>query len=211
MVRTLIDNGEARQANYKSGLGTIVGSIIAGMLMTRGFVAAEAAYLERNPTAAPPSKNKKDLPDDFPIESARLFHLPWITVLFVLATAMYGFTVLQPSQVSITAKPGWIAVPLLLQFLIAATSNAVFAINTTLVADLCPGKGASATAVNNLIRCSMGALGVALGDLMLRSFGPAATFLGLGVVTVGMSVLLYIELLYGMEWRRARRYTMHLN
>ncbi|OAA40162.1 Major facilitator superfamily transporter [Beauveria brongniartii RCEF 3172] len=142
-----------------NGLGTIIGSVIAGKLMTREFWAAERAYLERHPTAAPPSKNKKDLPEDFPIEHARLRHVPWITVLFTLATAAYGFTVLQPSRLSLVSKPGWIVVPLALQFVIAATSNAIFAINTTLVADLCPGSGASSTAINNPVRCGMAALG----------------------------------------------------
>ncbi|ATY60033.1 Major facilitator superfamily transporter [Cordyceps militaris] len=188
-----------------NGLGTIVGSVIAGKLMTRGFLAAEAAYLERNPDAKPPSKNKKDLPGDFPIEHARLRHAPWMTLLFILSTMAYGFTVLLPSQLSAVSSPGWITVPLLLQFLIAATSNAIFAINTTLVADLCPGKGASSTAVNNLMRCGMGALGVAFGDVMLRTFGPGATFLGLGILTAGMSVFLVVEMRCGMGWRRARR------
>lgn len=173
--------------------------------MTREFLVAERAYLERHPTAAPPSKNKKDIPVDFPIEHARLRHAPWITALFSLATAAYGFTVLQPSQLSLVSKPGWITVPLVLQFVIAATSNAVFAINTTLVSDLCPGKGASSTAINNLVRCGMAALGVAAGDLLLRTFGPAATFLGLAILTAGMGVLLCLELMYGMQWRKARR------
>lgn len=170
--------------------------------MTREFLAAERAYLTRHPTAAPPSKNKKDLPVDFPIEHARLRHAPWITVLFTLATAAYGFTVLQPSQLSLVSKPGWITVPLVLQFVIAATSNAVFAINTTLVSDLCPGNGASSTAINNLVRCGMAAVGVAAGDLLLRTFGPAATFLGLAILTAGMGVLLFLELMYGMQWRK---------
>ncbi|OAA74242.1 Major facilitator superfamily transporter [Cordyceps fumosorosea ARSEF 2679] len=185
-----------------NGLGTIVGSVVAGKLMTREFLAAETSYLARFPSARPPSKNKKDLPVDFPLEHARLRHTPWITLLFVLCTTAYGFTVL---RLPVTSAPGWIAVPLLLQFVIAATSNAVFAINTTLVSDLSPGKGASSTAVNNLVRCGMAALGVAFGDVMIQDFGPAATFLGLGVLTAGMSVFLAAEFVYGMRWRRERR------
>ncbi|KAM3505616.1 hypothetical protein MY10362_002828 [Beauveria mimosiformis] len=184
-----------------NGLGTIVGSVVAGKLMTREFLAAEASYLLRFPSARPPSKNKKDLPVDFPLEHARLRHTPWITLLFVLCTTAYGFTVL---RLPVTSAPGWIAVPLVLQFVIAATSNAVFAINTTLVSDLSPGKGASSTAVNNLVRCGMAALGVAFGDVMMQDFGPAAAFLGLGVLTAGMSVFLAAEFVYGMRWRRER-------
>ncbi|KID62568.1 Major facilitator superfamily transporter, partial [Metarhizium hybridum] len=187
-----------------NGLGTIVGSAIAGKLMTREFVRSERIYLQRYPSATPPSKNKKDLPPNFPIEHARLRHAPWISALFIVATALYGFTVLPAAQLSIVARPGWIAVPLALQFLIAATSNAVFAINTTLVADLCPGMGASATAINNLVRCGMGAVGVGLVDSMLGALGAAATFLGLGILTVGIGVLLYIEWIWGMQWRSER-------
>jgi hypothetical protein len=161
--------------------------------------------LEKKPFAVPPSKNTKDFPLDFPIEHARLRHAPWISILFIAATALYGFTVLPASQLSLVAAPGWIAVPLVLQFFIAATSNAIFAINTTLVADLCPGMGASATAINNLVRCGMGALGVGLIDLMLGAFGAAATFLGLGILTAAMGVLLFVEWTWGMQWRNERR------
>lgn len=172
--------------------------------MTREFVRSERIYLQRYPSATPPSRNKKDLPPNFPIEHARLRHAPWISALFIVATALYGFTVLPAAQLSIVARPGWIAVPLALQFLIAATSNAVFAINTTLVADLCPGMGASATAINNLVRCGMGAVGVGLVDSMLGTLGAAATFLGLGILTVGIGVLLYVEWIWGMQWRNER-------
>jgi hypothetical protein len=103
----------------------------------------------------------RSLPADFPLEKARLKHIPWLTTLFIISTTAYGFSL---ESIRLTELPGWITVPLILQFLIAATSNAVFAVNQTLVSDLCPDKGASSTAVNNLVRCSMGAVGVALID-----------------------------------------------
>lgn len=131
--------------------------------------------------------------------------MPWITLLFVVSTAIYGFTVLpvdlMPPQ---AANPAWIALPLFLQFLIAATSNAVFAINTTLVSDLCPGKGASSTAINNLVRCSMGAVGVGVIDPMLAFVGRAGTFVALGLLVLSMSVLNAVEWYWGMQWRQER-------
>lgn len=131
--------------------------------------------------------------------------MPWITLLFVVSTAIYGFTVLpvdlMPPQ---AANPAWIALPLFLQFLIAATSNAVFAINTTLVSDLCPGKGASSTAINNLVRCSMGAVGVGVIDPMLALVGRAGTFVALGLLVLSMSVLNAVEWYWGMQWRQER-------
>lgn len=117
--------------------------------MTRDFLAAQNAYLASHPGAKITSKS---LPADFPIEHSRLRHIPWITIVLVASVGFYGFTLLPAAQLgTMASSPGWIVLPLALQFLIAATSNAVFAINTTLVSDLCPGRGASATAVNNLV------------------------------------------------------------
>ncbi|KAL1878186.1 hypothetical protein Daus18300_002103 [Diaporthe australafricana] len=188
-----------------NGLGTIVGSSIAGKLMIRDFLRYEQQFLETHPGAAAPSKSKKAFAPDFPIEHARLGYIPWISLIFVISTAIFGFTVLPtnllPSQAT---SPAWIAIPLLLQFLIAATSNAVFAINTTLVSDLCPGKGASSTAINNLVRCSMAAVGVALVDPMIAAIGPAWTFVALALLVLCMSALHTTVWFFGMQWRQER-------
>ncbi|KAL2272419.1 hypothetical protein FJTKL_06586 [Diaporthe vaccinii] len=188
-----------------NGAGTIVGSSIAGKLMTREFVRYEERFLETHPGALAPSKSRKAFAPDFPIEHARLRYMPWITLIFVGSTAIYGFTVLPadllPPQ---AADPAWIVLPLFLQFLIAATSNAVFAINTTLVSDLCPGKGASSTAINNLVRCSMAAVGVGMIESMLALVGRAGTFIALALLVLSMSAILAMEWYWGMQWRQER-------
>lgn len=144
---------------------------------------------------------KKNLPDDFPIEHARLRNIWWIVTLFILSTSIYGWTLAFPT---FTAKPGSLFVPLLFQFLIAATSNAVFAVNQTLVSDLCPGRGASSTAINNLVRCTLGAVGVAFIEKMIASLGVGPSFLGLGLIMVACVPFLVAEWYWGMEWRAAR-------
>ncbi|KAJ6440943.1 dihydrolipoamide dehydrogenase precursor [Purpureocillium lavendulum] len=160
-----------------NGFGTILGPVLAGKVMTHDFQTFEKAYLPENPSAAPPSESKACLPLDFPIEHARLRHVPCVLAVFALATGAYGFTVLPAEHLPLVLKPGWIAVPLILQFIIATTSSAIFAMIATLVTDLCPGQGASSTAVNNLVRCSMGALGSATVDLMIEALGTSMTFL----------------------------------
>lgn len=192
-----------------SGLGTIAGSSVAGALLTRDFQHYESIFLAANPGAPAPSTSKKSLPAGFAVEHARLRQMPWIVALFALATGAYGFTVLSPPELqpflgAAAASPAWIAVPLALQFLVAATSNAVFAINTTLVADLYPGQGASATAVNNLVRCSMAAGGVALMDVLLEKVGPGVVFLFLALLVLGSSALVAVEWRFGMGWRAKR-------
>jgi hypothetical protein len=196
-IPSLLISDKTRDA----GVGTIVGSAIIGKLMTRDFKRAEEAYRVRHRLPVDYKIPAKEMPMDFNIERARLRHLPWITLLFIVSVGLYGFTV-EPTPVVL--KPGWIAVPLLLQFLIAAASNAVFAMNQTIISDLCPGKGASATAINNLVRCELGAVGVGVSQTLVDMFGPGPTFLGLALFTVACIPMAVINWIYGMRWRATR-------
>ncbi|KAI8631142.1 MFS general substrate transporter [Xylariaceae sp. FL1651] len=184
-----------------NGAGTIIGSAIIGKLMTLDFKRTEEAYKTKKGFPMEYRIPAKDLPIDFSIERARLRHLPWITALFIVSVGLYGFTI----EVSpLISDSGWIAVPLLLQFLIAATSNAVFAMNQTIISDLCPGKGASATAINNLVRCELGAVGVGVAQVMVDRFGPAWTFLGLALFSVACTPIAVITWIHGPRWRATR-------
>jgi multidrug resistance protein len=173
-----------------TGLGTIAGSTIIGILMNRSYKEIEAEYLTQHNVSTDQGSSKGSLPADFPIAKARLKHIPWITALFIISTIAYGISL---GSKSLTQLPGWIAVPLILQFLIAATSNAVFAVSQTLVLDLCPGKGASSSAINNLLRCLMGAVGVAFIDKMITDVGVVLAFTGLGLITITLCPLLIIQ------------------
>lgn len=169
--------------------------------MNRDYALAEKRYKNSHGLPEGYKLPNKSLPDDFPIEHARLRNLWWIVGLFITSTSTYGWTL---SFKSFTSRPGSIALPLFLQFVIAATSNAVFAVNQTLVSDLCPGRGASSTAINNLVRCTLGALGVAFVENMIAALGVGPSFLGLGLITVACIPLLVLEWFYGMEWRMQR-------
>lgn len=166
--------------------------------MTKDYLATELAYkTAHNMTVA---LSPKSLPQDFPIEYTRLRRLPLFTAVFILSTAPYGISLGTP----LTSLPGWIAVPLTLQFLIAATSNAIFSLNQTLISDLCPGKGASASAMNNLVRCTLGAIGVAFIERMIAVVGPGATFLGLSFVIIAVGPLAVVHWFWGAQWRVER-------
>jgi hypothetical protein len=169
--------------------------------MTRDFRATEAAYKAARNMPGTSKISAKKVPNDFPIEKARLKNLPWVSAVFIGSTAAYGFSLASPQ---LTSLPGWIAIPLILQFLIAAASNAIFALNQTLVSDLCPGRGASSTAINNLVRCGVGAIGVALIEGMLVILGPGPTFLGLALITVIFSPLSTVNWYWGVELRSRR-------
>jgi hypothetical protein len=86
-----------------------------------------------------------------------------------------------------------IAIPLVLQFSIAYSATAVLALNSALVVDLYPGASVSATAVNNLMRCSVGGAGVAVVQLIIDAIGARPTFLLFALIMALLSPLLVLE------------------
>jgi hypothetical protein len=118
----------------------------------------------------------------------------WIILVFIATTALYGFS-LSLNRVALSP---------LLQFFISYTATAVFSFNSVLVIDLYPGDSASATAVNNLMRCSVGAVSVAAIQLIIDSIRADFAFLTLAVLTAALPPLLLLEWFYGEGWRRAR-------
>lgn len=177
-----------------NGAGCVIGSFLTGFLMDHDYRVIESQYRASRGISKDIEIKKKDLVD-FPIELSRLRNVWWIVVIFTAATAAYGFS-LNLNQ---------IVIPLILQFFIASTATAVFSLNSALVIDLYPGASASATAVNNLVRCSVGAVGVAVVQLIIDKVGAGVAFLAFAVVTAGASPLLVLERYYGEGWRWARR------
>ncbi|KAK7955975.1 Itaconate transport protein, partial [Apiospora aurea] len=201
-----LDELEIGLAFLPNGVGTIVGSSIVGYLMTKDFRTAEVAYNVAHGIPEDQKLPAKKMPVDFPIERTRLRHLPWIAGLFVLSTAGYGLSLLTDADPDPNTPLDWrIVIPLIMQFLVAATSNAVFAANQSLVSDLCPGQGAGSTAINNLVRCSLGALGVAVVEMMVSGFGPVVTYVSLAIfVLVVATPFAVVNWIYGPGWRMAR-------
>ncbi|KAE8382082.1 major facilitator superfamily domain-containing protein [Aspergillus bertholletiae] len=175
-----------------NGFGCISGSYLVGYLMDYNHKLTEREYCKQHGYPSGTRVNLKSHPD-FPIEVARMRHIWWIVGLFILATAVYG--------VSLQTH---IAVPIILQFIIALCSTGIFTINSALVIDLYPGASASATAVNNLIRCLVGAAGVAAVQPILDVLTAEYTFPLLAGITLAMTPLLWIEGRFGASWRRER-------
>jgi MFS family permease len=161
--------------------------------MDQDYKTVEREYrLEKNIPAEIKLK-KKELAD-FPTEKSRMRSIWRIVLLFVITTALYGFSL----------SLNIIALPLILQFFIAYAATAVFSLNSALIIDLYPGASASATAVNNLMRCSVGAAGVAIVQIVIESLGVGLTFLLFAGLTGLASPLLAVEWTYGQRWRGER-------
>lgn len=176
-----------------NGLGCVLGSTLTGYLMDHDYKRTETEYRKEKGIADDFKLNNKTLVD-FPIERSRLRSTWWIVLVFIATTALYGFS-LSLNQITLS---------LLLQFFIAYTATALFSFNSALVIDLYPGASASATAVNNLMRCSVGAVGVAVIQIIIDGVGAGFAFLALAGLTAALSPLLLVEWIYGQGWRNAR-------
>ncbi|ESZ94697.1 hypothetical protein SBOR_4948 [Sclerotinia borealis F-4128] len=176
-----------------NGFGCISGSYLTGYLMDYDYNVVESRYRQQhNIPADVPIKAGELL--DFPIEVARMRNIWWIVLIFVITTALYGYSL----NLEI------MALPLVLQFFIAYTATAVFSLNSALIIDLYPGKSASATAVNNLIRCLLGAAGVAVVQLIIDVLGSGVTFIMFAGITLAFSPLLMVEWYHGGRWKMER-------
>ncbi|KAI9728848.1 MAG: hypothetical protein M1834_007235 [Cirrosporium novae-zelandiae] len=178
-----------------NGIGCVVGSTIAGRIMDIDFKHAADSYRADHGLLASHPLPKHQLPRDFPLERARLAQLPTMVSFFIFGVLVYGWS-LNPNTT--------LALPLIAQFVIGFSSTAVLNLNNTLTIDLYPGKGAGATAVNNLARCSFGAVGVALTEVALAKIGPGTLFLILACVVVAATPLAWAEWVYGTKWRADR-------
>ncbi|CAP59687.1 uncharacterized protein PODANS_1_630 [Podospora anserina S mat+] len=182
-----------------NGAACVSGSYFAGKILDRDYRHVESAYRVSNGIPLETPLNRKHL-SDLPLSRARLRSSWYLIVLFVFAVAGYGFSLSSPLLAS---RPG-IALPLVLQFVIAITATAIFTQNSALMVDLYPGASATATAVNNLVRCSLGAVGVAGVQFIIDKIGVEAAFLIFAVVTIALTPLMCLQWKYGEVWRAER-------
>ncbi|KAL8824983.1 MAG: hypothetical protein Q9170_007977 [Blastenia crenularia] len=178
-----------------NGVGCILGSVMAGRQLDTDFKSAEDSYRYRWDLPHCHTLPRQELPRDFPLEWARLAQLPSMIYIFVFGILVYGFSLSPGAQ---------LALPLVAQFVIGYSSTAVLNVNNTLTIDLYPGKSATATAVNNLARCLMGAVGVSLTNVALAKMKPHLLFLTLASITLLSVPTVMAEWKFGMRWRSQR-------
>jgi hypothetical protein len=180
------------QKSNEIGFGCMSGSYTIGYIMDYNHKRTERDYCRKHNLPFETRITSKTHPD-FPIEYARMRNTWWITALFVICTAAYGWSLHTN-----------LAVPVILQYIIVYCATAIFTINSALIIDMYPGASASATAVNNLIRCEVDAAGVAAIQPIINSISAEWAFVLLAGITVAMVPLLMIEMRWGMGWRLER-------
>ncbi|KAL4740274.1 major facilitator superfamily domain-containing protein [Aspergillus similis] len=182
-----------------NGIGCITGSLSTGWLLDQSFKRVEARYKERH--GIPPEESVIGS-RDFPYIQARLRLMPLYSIVLVVCLALYGPS-FEFNDLHRYFTPN-IAAPLILQFIIAFTATAIFNINSTVLVDCFPDRPASATALNNLCRCLLGAAGVsAIQPLIGAVKAMKAFFIVAGVVLL-CTPLIWVEWRWGEGWRRER-------
>lgn len=182
-----------------NGMGCILGSLCTGWLLDRSFKAVEIRYREERGIGF--EGKVTDLPD-FPFVRARLRLMPYFSAALIVALALYGPS-FEFNDLRRHHGPNLIA-PLGLQFLIAFSATAIFNINSTLLIDCFPDRPASATALNNLCRCLLGAAGVSAIQPLIDALKIMKAFLVVTGAVLVCTPLIWVEWKWGEKWRRER-------
>lgn len=182
-----------------NGIGCILGSLCTGWLLDRSFKAVEIRYREERGLG--PDERVTDRLD-FPFVRARLRMMPYFSAALIVSLALYGPS-FEFNDLRRHHGENLIA-PLGLQFLIAFSATAIFNINSTLLIDCFPDRPASATALNNLCRCLLGAAGVSAIQPLIDALKIMKAFLVVTGAVLVCTPLIWIEWKWGEKWRRER-------
>ncbi|KAK8130922.1 hypothetical protein PG984_007360 [Apiospora sp. TS-2023a] len=176
-----------------NGAGIISGSWTTGKVLDKLYARYSDEYRRTHDVPDGVSMKGK-LPKDFPLEHSRLLSTCVITPILVAAVCLYGYSI----------KPNCLPLVLILHFIISFCAMSALASNTTIMLDMYPKASASAIAVNNLVRCEIGAAGVAIVQHAIDGMGYGPAFLVFGLITAVTSSLLAVEWFYGSKWRAQR-------
>ena len=172
------------------GAGSICASFVCGKLMDYNY-----RRVARKVNFTINAKHGDDL-RDFPIEKARIQVIYPMLFLGTATLLCYGWVM----QVNAP-----LAAPLVLQFIIGLCLTGVFDIISTMLVDLYPSQPATATAANNLARCTLGAGGTALIIQMIEAMGRGWCFTFIALVVMVSSPMLLAVGMWGPQWREERR------
>ncbi|KAI3618107.1 major facilitator superfamily [Moniliophthora roreri] len=178
---------------------SIGGGMLAGSVLSGQFLDSEYRRFLRKMYPNLDSKEAKESvrkDERFPIEEARLRFLPAVMIVYVGCILGYGWCI--EEQVHI-------AVPLVLHFFIGFTAIFSATCASTLCIDYVPEQSSSVTACNNLIRGSLGAMLVAVIDLMIRRLTVGWAFVLLGCLCAVMTPCVYAVIRLGPHFRAKRR------
>ncbi|KAJ5490911.1 hypothetical protein N7539_002478 [Penicillium diatomitis] len=182
-----------------NGFGCILSSLSTGWLLDRSYKNALARHRMEKGIS---EEDDIDHHRDFPYIQARLRLMPLFSIVLTICLALYG-----PSFEFNDLREHFgptLAAPLILQFLIAFSATAIFNINSTVLIDCFPERPASATALNNLCRCLLGAAGVSVIQPLIGALKAMKAFCIVSGIVLLLTPLIWLEWKWGEKWRQER-------
>ncbi|KAJ5092545.1 hypothetical protein NUU61_007415 [Penicillium alfredii] len=157
-----------------NGVGSMVGTLIAGRILDLDYRRAKAKFEARSSDADVEAGNvfsdvTNDREESFPIEKARLRLVPVFSLLQCLSIILFGWTIQYPHHVHI-------AVPIISTFITGWTAVSTQSVIMTYLVDIFPDRSAAASASLNLARCLFAAGGTSFVMPMINGIGVGLTF-----------------------------------
>ena len=144
----------------------------------------------------PMQKNRQADLSNFPVEKARMeICLPQL--LFASA-AIIGYGWMMNHHISLAG-------PVIMLFILGYCLIAGTQCLNVLMIDIYPGKPATATAANNVVRCLLGAAASAAILPMSEAMGNGWAYTVLALLFVVCSIGPAFTMKYGIQWRRAKK------
>lgn len=164
------------------GVGTALCSFIMGRILDHDYAKAL--------TSANGEK------DDINLERVRLRRFPYALIVTIMTLIGYGWCVRY--QVHMAAA-------IIFLFFNGLSIGCIFSIVQVLLVDWLPGRGASVTGCNNLVRCLSGAVGTAIINFVLDALRPGWTFtLAALITTITAPVAWWIDR-GAASWQQSRK------
>lgn len=185
------------------GAGCLISSLVTGKFLDWQYKRDRRSWEIRKKREREEAGEKIDAPwseyDEltFPIERARLKLGTFYTFCVCAVNIGYGW---------VLDRYGPLAVTLILQFIAGFVIIGQMNAFQTLLIDLFPKAGSSATAINNCVRCLIGALVTSVINLILKGLGTGWTYVLLsGICVLITPAFTVIVIRFGPRWR-ARRF-----
>ncbi|KAI8977257.1 major facilitator superfamily domain-containing protein [Mycotypha africana] len=168
------------------GGGTLLGSYITGMFLDREYKSVRRKFRLKHP----------DQPDLQPsIYTARL-RSSWISLFFAdTMPLVYGWAMHANAP---------LPAALIIQFIAGFSTSSTTIRVQSLIVDLFPGKGASITASNNLIRCMLGAIATVAIDPGIEGIGIGWMFTVISLFVTVSNIAVPVLLKFGPRWKEKR-------
>ncbi|KAG8971327.1 hypothetical protein FRC05_011319 [Tulasnella sp. 425] len=188
------------------GFAGIVSGFVSGKIADRVYKAERRQYDDnrKRQLEADGEKVLKDEEEEwagdqfagFPVERARLKLSFLYIALMTLSCIGFGWCL--KAKVSLAG-------PLVFEVGLGWSGIAIMNGYQLILIDLYPRQGSSVVALNNVVRCTLGAVLIAIIDPILKAMGVGWTFVFFGLVVGVLSPLMtFVVIWRGPKWRKAR-------